>query len=98
MKSRTPATSPTKHAWLTPPAGPEKIVLIGRRRGVEGALDAGRIERHQHGAIGRQPLDDLEAVLSLDDRLGTHEGRHEERGDIALGAPDLDQVAKAGGR
>ena len=34
MKSRTPATSPTKQAWLTPPAGPEKIVLIGRRRAV----------------------------------------------------------------
>jgi len=35
MKSRVPAAAPTKHAWLTPPAGPEKMVLMGRRpRGV----------------------------------------------------------------
>ena len=25
---------PAKHAWLTPPAGPEKMVLIGSRRAV----------------------------------------------------------------
>ena len=34
MRSRIPVDSPTKHAWLTPPAGPEKIVLMGRRRAV----------------------------------------------------------------
>jgi hypothetical protein len=34
MKSRTPAAAPTKQAWLTPPAGPEKMVLMGRRRAV----------------------------------------------------------------
>jgi hypothetical protein len=34
MKSRASAAAPTKHAWLTPPAGPEKIVLIGKRRAV----------------------------------------------------------------
>jgi hypothetical protein len=34
MKSRTSAAPPTWQAWLTPPAGPEKIVLMGRRRAV----------------------------------------------------------------
>ena len=34
MKSGMPAAAPTKHAWLTPPAGPEKMVLIGSRRAV----------------------------------------------------------------
>ncbi len=70
----------------------------GAHRRVERALDARPIERHQDGAVGREPLDDLEAVLALDDRLRAHEGGHEERGDIALGAADLDQVAEAGGR
>src|SRR5206468_1545763 len=102
MKSRTPAASPTKHAWLTPPAGPEKIVLIGRRRAVSvvivPSLDARPVERHQHGTVGSQPLADLEAVLAFDYGLGAHERGHEERRDVALGAADLDQVTKAGGR
>ena len=34
MRSPTPQAPPTWHAWLTPPAGPEKIVLIGSRRAV----------------------------------------------------------------
>ena len=34
MKSRIPATAPRWQAWLTPPAGPEKIVRMGRRRAV----------------------------------------------------------------
>ena len=34
MRSLTPHVAPTKHAWLTPPAGPEKIVLMGSRRAV----------------------------------------------------------------
>jgi len=66
--------------------------------GVERALDAGRVERDQHGAVGRQALDDLEAMLALDDRLGAYERGHEERRDVALGAADLDQIAEAGGR
>jgi hypothetical protein len=65
--------------------------------GVEGAVDGGHVERHQHRAVGIQPLGHLEAVLALDDGLGPHEGGHEERGDIALGAADLDEVAKARG-
>ena len=70
----------------------------GGHRGVERALDARRVERGQDRAVGRQALEDLEAMLALDDRLGAHERRHEERRNIALGAPDLDQVTETGGR
>jgi adenosylmethionine-8-amino-7-oxononanoate aminotransferase len=68
---------------------------VGRR---EGALDAVRIERHHHGAVGAEPLGDLEAVPALDHGPGAHEGRHEEDGDVALGPPDLDEVPEPGGR
>ena len=34
-------------------------------------------------------------MLALDHRLGPHERRHEQRRDIALGAPDLDEIAKS---
>jgi hypothetical protein len=35
---------------------------------------------------------------AIDHGLGPDEGRHEQRGDVALGAADLDQIAEAGGR
>ncbi len=62
---------------------------------VEGAVDRAHVERHQHGAVGVEPLCHLEPVLALDDGLRPHEVGHEERGDIALGAADLDQIAEA---
>ncbi len=69
----------------------------GGQRPLERALHARHLEGHQDGAVGRQALDHLEAVLALDHGLGPHERRHEERGDVPLGTPDLDQVAEAGG-
>ncbi len=36
-------------------------------------------------------------MLALDDGLGPDEGGHEQRGDISLGAADLDEVAEARG-
>ena len=66
-------------------------------RSVERAVHARHVERHQHRAVGVEPLRHLETALAVDDGFRPHEGRHEERGDIALGAADLDQVAKARG-
>jgi len=69
----------------------------GGEGGVQRALHAGGIERHQHRAVGAEPLGDLEAVLALDDGLGPDERGHEQRGDVALGPADLDQVPEARG-
>src|SRR5204862_52406 len=48
-------------------------------------------------AVGEHALGDLEPQRAIDDGPRPDEGRHEEGGDVALGAPDLDEVAKPGG-
>ena len=34
MKLAMPALAAVKHPWLTPPAGPDTVVRMGRRRAV----------------------------------------------------------------
>ncbi len=63
---------------------------------IEGPLHAGRVEGHEHRAVGGEPLDDFEPMPPLHHRLWPDEGGHEEGGNVSLGAPDLDQVAEAG--
>ncbi len=70
----------------------------GRGHGVEDRRDFGRIERTQHRAVGEHALVDLEPERPVDDGSRPDEGRHEQGRNVALGAPDLDEVAKSGGR
>jgi len=73
---------------------------LGRRsrERVDHAIDAAAVERCEHRAVVEHALVDLEPQRALDEGLRSHERRHEQHGDVALGSADLDQVAEARGR